>query len=217
MLALVAGTSALTIARRLFLLTALVDLLLLLGGLWSGPGPFALAGTILAVGMCVCGLALNFFTKPWIWLVMFLLLSPLSGALYTLAVNLNVTDRGIMNWHTYCAYLLLTPAAGILYGLFGPATHRGETVDISFTRKLILTIWFLGAGLFVVGLGAPAIIYIGLACALASGIIAIAQLIRFKQFEWLYGLAMACAFTLGIAIFGLGFAYGAFGPAVEET
>ena len=212
----VADASALTIAKRLFLLAGLIDLLLLLVGLWLGLGPLALFGTILAVGICVCGLALNFFTEPWIWLVVFLLLSPLAGALYSLSVNITHADHGIMNWHTYCAYLLLTPAAGILYGLFGPTKHRDESMTPSFTKRLTLTIWFLGAGIFVVGFGAPMVIYIGLAWALASGILAAAQIIRLKQWEWLGTMAFASAFIVGIPVFFWGFAYGAFGPITEN-
>ena len=214
--ALVAGASALTVTKRLFLLAALIDLLLLLGGLWLGRGPLALVGTMLAIGMCVCGLALNFLTQPWIWIVVFLLLSPLSGALYTLAVNVIQADGGIMNWHTFCAYLLLTPAAGILYGLFGSPKHRDESLAPSFTRKLTLTVWFLGAGIFVVGFGAPMLLYVGLAWALASGILAVAQIIRLKQWEWLGTMVLGSAMVLGIPVFMWGLAYGVFGPTVED-
>ncbi len=208
--ALVVGASALTVAKRLFLLAALIDLLLLLGGLWLGLGPLALIGTILAIGICVCGLALNFFTEPWIWIVVFLLLSPLSGALYTLAVNVTQADRGIMNWHTFCAYLLLTPAAGILYGLFGSTKQRDEFMAPSFTKKLTLTVWFLGVGIFVVGFGAPMLIYVGLAWALASGILSVAQIIRLKQWEWLGTMVIGSAMVLGIPVLVWGFAYGVF-------
>ncbi len=166
--------------------------------------------------MCVCGLALNFFTEPWIWIVVFLLLSPLSGAFYTLAVNVTQADRGIMNWHTFCAYLLLTPVAGILYGLFGSTKHRDEPMAPSFTKKLMLTVWFLGVGIFVVGFGAPMLIYVGLAWALASGILAVAQIIRLKQWEWLGTMVIGSAMVLGIPVLVWGFAYGVFGPTAED-
>ncbi len=213
--ALVASASALTIAKRLFLLAALIDLLLLLGGFWLGPGPLALIGTILAIGICVCGLALNFFTEPWIWMVVFLLLSPLAGALYTFAVNIHA-DPSIMNWHTFCAYLLLTPAAGILYGVFGSTKHRDESMTPSFTKKLTLTVWFLGAGIFAVGFAAQILIYIGLAWALASGILAVAQIIRLKQWGWLGNMVFGTAFALGVPVFVWGFVYGVFGPTTEN-
>lgn len=212
---LTAGESALIIAKRLFLFLALIDLLLLFSGFWFAPSFPIQLGTILAVGICICGLALNFFTEPWIWLLVFLLLSPLSGGLYTLAVNMGLVDNKVVNWHTYCIYLLLTPIAGILYGLFGPSKHRDESITPSFTKKLILTIWFLGAGFVVVGFGTPLITYIGLAWALASGILAAAQVIRLKQGEWITGMVTSLVFA-GVPILFWGFAYGVFGPITEE-
>jgi Protein kinase domain len=214
--AITTGAPALTVAKWLFLLAALIDVPLLLAGFWFGPSFLTQAGTILAIGICICGLALNFFTEPWIWLVVFLLLSPLSGGLYTLAVAAFQVDHGIINWHTYCAYFLLTPAAGILYGLFGPTSRHEESMVPSFTKRLTLTIWFLGVGIFVVGFGAPMITYIGLAWALAGGILAAAQLIRLKQLEWLGTMVFVSAMAIGVPIFFWGFAYGAFGPTTEE-
>lgn len=85
----------------------------------------------------------------------------------------------------------------------------------SFTKKLTLTIWFLGVALFVVGFEAPMILYIGLAWTLAGGILAIAQLIRLKQWEWLGSMVFSLIFY-GVPIFFWGFAYGAFGPAEEK-
>jgi len=211
-----AGASALVVAKWLFLLAALIDLPLLLSGFWLGPSFLLQAGTILAVSICICGLALNFFTKPWIWLVVFLLFSPLSSGLYMLAVIVFKFDLGIIDWHIYCSCFLLTPAAGILYGLFGPTRHREETIVPSFTKRLTLTIWFLGAGLFVVGFGAPVVTYIGLAWAVAAGILAAAQLIRLKKWEWLGVMAFSSAMALGVPILFWGFAYGAFGPTTEE-
>jgi hypothetical protein len=68
----------------------------------------------------------------------------------------------------------------------------------------------------VVGFGAQVIIYIGLAWTLASGIIAIAQLIRLKQWEWLGTMVAVSAMFIGIPIFFCGFANGAFGPTTEN-
>ena len=116
-------TPPLLLTKRLFLVAALLDLLLLLSGMWSGPSPFLIAGIIVAIGICICGLALNFLTEPWIWVIVFLLLSPLSGALYVFAVNVIRIERTIINWQAFCMYLLLTPTAGILYGLY-PQVHE---------------------------------------------------------------------------------------------
>ncbi|GHO65545.1 hypothetical protein KSC_044370 [Ktedonobacter sp. SOSP1-52] len=213
---LITETPPYTLIKWVFLFVATFDLLLLLCGFWLGFTPLALTATVLAIGLCVCGIALNFFTEPWVWLVVFLLLSPLSGAIYTLAVHIVSVDGGIINWHTYCAYLLFTPGAGFLYGLFGPDKQRKTAIAPAMVKTLTLTIWFLGAGLCIVGIAAPQIIYVGLAWALASAIIAIAQLIRCKQMEWLGAMLLAAAITFGIPILFLGFIYGAFGPKEGE-
>ncbi len=213
--AFMTSASPLAVAKWLFLLAGLLDLLLLLSGFWLGPSFLTQGGTILAVGICICGLAMSFLAEPWIWPVLFLLLSPLAGGLYTLTVFAFQADRGIINWDTYCGYLLLTAAAGILYGLFGPTRRRSKSMTPAFTKKLTLTIWFLGAGLVVVGIGVPAVIYIGLAWVLASAVLAIAQLIRLKQWSWLGGMAISLS-AIAIPIFFWGFAYGAFGPTEES-
>jgi hypothetical protein len=184
--------------------------------LWFGQSFLTQVGTILAVGICICGLALNFFTEPWIWLVLFLLLSPLSGGLYAFSVTAFHSPSNTINWSTYSAYFLLTPLAGILYGLFGPTKRRDEEMNPSFTKRLILTVWFLGAGLFVFGFGAPMITYIGLAWALASGILAAAQAIRLKQTEWLGTMVGISVGSIGLALFFWGFIYGAFSPTAEK-
>ncbi len=214
--ALTAEASALTVAKWLFLLVALVDLPLILSGFWFGFSVLTQIGTILAVSMCICGLALNFFTKPWIWLVAFLLLSPLSSGLYIFVVITNIVGHSVIDWPTYCIYLLPTPIAGALYGLFGPTRRSDEILTASFTKGLTLTIWFLGVGLFVVGFGVPIVTYIGLAWTLASGILAVAQLIRLKQSEWLLNLIISLVVLAGTPLFFLGFIYGAFGPTTEE-
>lgn len=211
----VTTTSLLLLTKRLFLVAALLDVVLLLGGLWLGLSPFTLAGTILAIGICVCGLALNLFMEPWIWMVIFLLFSPLSGALYVFAINV-LRVGNVMNWQTFCAYLLLTPVAGMLYGLFGPLHPRVEMITPNVTKKLMVTIWFLGAGIFAVGFGAPVLMYVGLSWALASGVLATVQAIRHQDWEWLTGIAMASAMFLGIPLLVWGLIYGIIGPTGEE-
>jgi hypothetical protein len=86
----------------------------------------------------------------------------------------------------------------------------------SFTKGLTLVIWVLGACLLLVGFIAPAVIYIGLAWALAAGILSVAQLIRLKQWGWLGGLVIASAMALGIPFLLFGFIYRAFGPISEN-
>lgn len=213
---LITETPLFTLIKWIFLFIATIDLVLLLCGLWLGFAPLALTATVISIGLCVCGIALNFFTQPWIWLVVFLLLSPLSGAIYTIAVHIVPVDGGNINWHTYCAYLLFTPGAGFLYGLFGPDKQRKTTIATGMVKTLTLTIWFLSAGLCIVGIAAPQIIYVGLAWVLASAIIVISQLIRCKQMEWLATMLITAAMTFGIPILFLGFIYGAFGPKEEE-
>ena len=211
----VTTTPLLLLTKRLFLVAALLDLVLLLGGLWLGLSPFTLAGTILAIGICVCGLALNLFMEPWIWMVIFLLFSPLSGALYVFAINV-LRVGNVMNWQMFCAYLLLTPVAGMLYGLFGPIHPRVEMIPPALTKKLMVTTWFLGAGIFAVGFGAPVLMYVGLSWALASGVLAIVQVIRRQDWEWLTGIAMASAMFLGIPLLVCGLIYGIMRPTGEE-
>jgi len=210
-----ARTSALTRTKWLFLLAAILDLALLLSGFWGAPPLVLQMGTVLAVGICICGLALNFFLEPWIWLILFLLFSPLAGVLYSLAVPIFSFDQGTLNWHTYCIYLLLTPGAGLLYGVFAPTTPRTVSMNPTFTKKMILTLWCLGAALFFVGLGTPLILFLGLAWVVASAVLAVAQLIRLKQWQWLG--RMSCTVVIyGLPLLFWGFAYGAFGPTLEN-
>lgn len=210
-----AGASALTRTKWLFLFAAIIDIPLLLSSFWWGNNPALQVGTILAVMLCICGLALNFFLEPWLWLVLFLLFSPLAGALYSLAVPLFSFNQGSMNWRTYCTYLLLTPGAGLLYGVFAPTTPRTVSMNPTFTKKMILTLWCLGAALFFVGLGTPLILFLGLAWVVASAVLAVAQLIRLKQWQWLG--RMSCTVVIyGLPLLFWGFAYGAFGPTLEN-
>ncbi len=200
------------IAKRLFLLVSLLDLLLLLTGVWLGASPFLQGGTVLAIGICICGLALTVFTEPWVWSILFLLLSPLAGGLYALLIPLVHLENGIVNWHTFSAYLLLTPAAGLLYGLLGPTQRSGQPMAAPLTRRLMVTIWFLGAGLLVGdAIGIPALVYLGLAWIVASDVLAVAQTIRLRPENWLAGLVVSLG-MLGIPLLFWGFAYGVFGP-----
>ena len=86
----------------------------------------------------------------------------------------------------------------------------------ALTKKLMASIWFLGAAFFAVGFGAHALIYVGLSWVLASGVLATAQVIRLQQWKWLETLAMASAMTLGGFFLAWGLIYGIFGATSEE-
>ncbi len=187
---------------------------MLLSGFFFGPNIWAEGGIALAIGIGICGIAVNFFVEPWIWFISFLLLSPLPGGLYLASIDF-FTPNHIVDWHTFFGYLLLSPVVGVLYGVFGPNKSEREQVGAPFTKKLTLTVWFLGVGLFLAGLGIPVLLYLGPAWMLATGLLAVAQLIRLKQGAWLGSMVVSIFFG-GVPIFFWGFAYGAFGPTEGE-
>ncbi len=208
------GLSTPQVTRSLFLAGGILDILLLLSGFFFGFHFFSEAGIVLAMGITICGIALNFFVEPWIWLVAFLLLSPASGGLYLALVNFFTPGHGV-DGHLLFGYFMLSPIIGLLYGACGTLESQREPITPARMKTLTLTIWFLGLALALAGIGIFATLFVGLAWMLASSFLAMSQLIRLKQGEWIMGLVISLVF-MGIGTFFWGFAYGVAGPTESK-
>ena len=206
---------SLPIINTLFFIAGVIDLLLITSGILLGPNIGAKIGILLAIGICVCGTGLNFFVKPWIWMVAFLFLSVLVAAGYWIFVIRVNSLPTLEQWRILFGYLLLAPLPAISFGLFGPTSSAREPVDVESTKKLILILWFLGLGLALAGVVVPLSLSLGLAWMFAAGVIAVGQLVRLKQGKWLVGMGMSLAFG-GISVFFFGIIYGIRGPIEQR-
>src|SRR5579884_2191092 len=213
--------------KHLFLAAGIAELVLLLIGYAFGLNPWAEAGLVLAVITSICGVAITQFVVPWAWMVLFLLLSPLAGGIYLfllefpfwLSAGTTAPLRPpVIDWHLCFGYFLLSPAAALLYGLVGPTQPASESIPDPLVKKLTAVLWFVGAALWLTGIGVPYIATLGLACMAASGFISLSQLIRLRHINWI--ILLGCSLFLFIfPLFLWGLAYGVFGPTEkhEET